>query len=755
MPLLLRRLLFAVFVLIAAFPLLAAFDFLNGSGVPSLDSGGNTLLSRALLGCLVSLAAVLWLLIPPRPVDPPRRRATVALVALLAAWGLAATLSVCPFDSWLRWLQLFASALLFATAIEVGDGPGGLLRGLHVLLAIGVGVTLWGLALYFAARQPDAAVSGTFYQADVAAGWLLMLAPIALALAIGSRTPEHTLLYFLVALVLGGGLLLTYSRGGQLCLALVFALLTLATWRRVGARAPLIAAALGVSIVVFAGLVTGGGRVQVVPRKMVARTAELGTRDTSVRARVEFWSGALRMAAARPLAGWGPTSFGRIFPRYQPGVKFYSKYVHNEYLTLLSEGGVLTLGAFVAFLGILGWSAWWATRRAVDPADEAAPVRPVFGLYGAAAGLAAAALHLCVDVDWEFPVVQLTWFALAGLLVAGATEARPFAASRPPRAMLWRWVACLALLAGMTQIPRPYLASLFARQAAAEERAGHLDARVQRLGEAVAALPGSSEYRRRLADALLASAEMRPTRDVAAGQQAMAQAREAVRLDPERAVNHESVARAQVYLGDLDGAITSLREATARDAINFPNFYNLMADVRIAQRRLPEAYDLLQVPARMYTSEAFIGMWFFRVDSLKDQLSRTFLRLGEIAVLLKRPGEALEALRRAVEVDPHGIQARYQLGLLAMQGGDPGTAWLQFREILRMKPQHPISQWLLGLAYQELGQPDRAGALLAEAYRSQPDLREVGRKGRAVRIGADFFTPERSPAPAGAGSSFE
>lgn len=665
---------------------------------------------------------ILWLLLP----DASRvgRAVALGLAALLLAWGGAAYFSVDPFESGLKWLQLLASALCFLAAREAARAEQGMRIAANVLVASATVLAMMHFAFHFLGQHSDAAVIGAFYQADVAAGYFVMVCPLALSLAVGARTAESRVAYVAATLCVGCALILSYSRGGSLAFWAVTGL-SVPAWMMLGKiswpRAMVFPIVICVVIVALSGVLTSAGR-RLVPATAVARTAKLGSKDSSVQARLMFWRGAVQMAAARPLLGWGPSCFGRVLPRYQDDVRFYSRYPHNEYLTFAAEGGLLSLAAFLAFLVGLGMVAWRGLR---DTAGD--DVCVVLGVVGS---LLAALVHLVIDVDWEFAVLQMTWFALAGLLVARVQPAEPL--DLPP---LLRLSAAFPLLGLLLCAPIPYRASLLVQEADVFRAKRDQAAAVAALEAAAALTPADSTVTRALAETLMDSG------DPALAPGALAAARAAVASDPERAVNHKTLAHALQVSQDLPGAMRAIQDALRRDAVNFPDFYNMQAAFHDQLGHPPEVGErLLRVPAQAYPAHTFADMWFFRRDALHPQLQRTFARLGELAQRRGNLQEARDWMERAVAMDPENIRSRFELGMVLMALGQPGDALVQYREIFARKPDQPISRWLLGLAYREVGEEARARALLDEALRQSPDLARVGQPGAPpLRIPDDFF----------------
>ena len=131
--------------------------------------------------------------------------------------------------------------------------------------------------------------------------------------------------------------------------------------------------------------------------------------------RVVAWRAAEAMARDYPLTGVGfgafPDAFGRYVP---PGESKRWEHVHNDYVELGLEGGVVALV-------LAAWLAWGFWRRALgglagarDPA-----------VLGLVLGLAALSLHAVVDFNHQVPAVGLLFTALCALVVARGEDTGP------------------------------------------------------------------------------------------------------------------------------------------------------------------------------------------------------------------------------------------------------------------------------------------------------------------------------------------
>jgi tetratricopeptide (TPR) repeat protein len=100
---------------------------------------------------------------------------------------------------------------------------------------------------------------------------------------------------------------------------------------------------------------------------------------------------------------------------------------------------------------------------------------------------------------------------------------------------------------------------------------------------------------------------------------------------------------------------------------------------------------------------------------------RTYMDRAQAALRANRPDVAADQYRAVLKLDPKNIEARANLGVVAMSKGDWSGAAEEFDAALKLQPSQSKVQGLLGLCEIRLGQVDEAQKLLTEAF---PKLEE-------------------------------
>jgi len=246
-----------------------------------------------------------------------------------------------------------------------------------------------------------------------------------------------------VALFLFACFLMTRSASGMLGLigagAMVF-------FCSVGRRARRLATILVIAVLVawFIWFYSTGADLDA-----LLRSIALGAGET-VRARYYLIRDALRMAAVKPLLGWGTGNFISIYPAFRSPeegelqlLRAIGNHTHNEPLQILVETGFIGLTIYVAFLCFLIVPA---ARLIIERRDLQSFRLPLL------AGFVGMTVQGFFYVGLRFWDVAPFYWAHAGLLLAGIsgateTERASGGRSRISRAALAISLACCGLIA--------------------------------------------------------------------------------------------------------------------------------------------------------------------------------------------------------------------------------------------------------------------------------------------------------------------
>jgi Flp pilus assembly protein TadD len=182
-------------------------------------------------------------------------------------------------------------------------------------------------------------------------------------------------------------------------------------------------------------------------------------------------------------------------------------------------------------------------------------------------------------------------------------------------------------------------------------------------------------------------------------EEAEADSRRAVALDPNRSVAWNNLGRIQFERGDLAGAVPFYEKALAIQPA-FPVALANRAAVAARQGDLVLALDLL---------DRALALEPLSSDARRDRI----IVLKELG----RPDEALEEIRAYLQVAPGDGVMHNELGVTLLHRGESGEALISFQRAARLEPGNPVFLQNSSYALLALGRPEEAlvAALEAEA----------------------------------------
>ena len=139
--------------------------------------------------------------------------------------------------------------------------------------------------------------------------------------------------------------------------------------------------------------------------------------------------------------------------------------------------------------------------------------------------------------------------------------------------------------------------------------------------------------------------------------------------------------------------------------------------------RLPEAVQVLR-DQRKRAANDYLVHWF-----LAEALNRSGAEPGSA-----EEREAIDALRRSVDLNPELFQSRLLLGKILARRGEFEEAIRQLERARSIDPSDVSATYQLGLVYRRQGDAEKAAALFATVGEQKAEDREKFTKGGLLRI---------------------
>jgi O-antigen ligase/cytochrome c-type biogenesis protein CcmH/NrfG len=609
----------------------------------------------------------------------------VTAVALTSIWTVRLEASV---EALLLWTMYLAIVLTVASTIASLAVARWFLDSLVVIAS---GLCLFAAFVFWGSGNPQMRWYSTFYWPNPFAAFLLLVLPLALLRFLQAPRLRDAFAHGLTAALLLAALVFTYSRGAWIVLGAVVPLgviiLRPLRWGPVITRFAMLAALVGVLIVMLPQTVAS---VNTAGALATRATSIVDPSDYSIQGRLNFWRAGLAIFRDHPLVGTGPGTFPAVHAAYQKDVRYYARDAHNFYIQVMSEMGVIGVGALLVLGASIG-SMWRRTLRAAGGKEE----YPL--LVGVGLGVLAFFLHSAFDMNWMFPATAAMAFGLIGVLAwydasVGGHSAGMLAGvqTEAPLTAGWRghWgriAGLFALLIALATTGAIWMAHRHARWAQEAAQRRDWATAIDHYATAARWAPFSSRYLDAYASALIQA-------DDAPQPLAADLLRRAMRVDRmnEALPLHlalvlttgRSTPPAQREAEDL------LRHALELDRFNRPDIYRTLARLYRDEKRYDDATQVYREATVLYLGKN-LGQGSALYLILWPEVAKLF---QDAAALSAERGDITEATRLLEQLlgdDPTVVDAVLQLSALYVQTNRTADARALLQATVSRIPSDP------------------------------------------------------------------
>ncbi len=275
--------------------------------------------------------------------------------------------------------------IYFSATLVFVDTPHRLHLLVRTIMIFGFCLALFGLTqsftsptkVYWIRELNQSTAFGPFINRHHFAGYmeLTIALPLGLLFA-GAVDREKKLLFIFIAGMMGVALVMTASRGGIISLVaeVIFFAIATAIWRKqsderhhrrlsrlksVAVRAGL---AMALLVSLFIGVMALGGEMSI--NRLIVDSVNTNDPTTG---RAHFWSVTLEIIKAHPFIGTGLGAFGVVYTRFDSrNGLFRLEQAHNDYLQVLSDGGIIGAALALAFVALLFYRGFVRARSRDD-----------------------------------------------------------------------------------------------------------------------------------------------------------------------------------------------------------------------------------------------------------------------------------------------------------------------------------------------------------------------------------------------------
>lgn len=604
-----------------------------------LDFGGHSSRAAVSLAVLSFISLSFWLVLGCK--SPTRLKFILALMALFLGLSfLSAIFSPYKYLSLSKWIDYAAIFIVFFLSASITRGK--MLELAPVILFFSaLWTTIIGVYFFFTTNFAgiEASFYSTFYQQDTFAGFILTVLPLGIVVYLGSLDLKYRIFYGIGSVLMCVALVLSHSRGAWLIfLFTTIPLIFYVVRNKINRQ-------FWIKLIIFLILVCMGAayfsmsqkKGSFVPSLREDAASVVSVQDASYQARWSFYKAALSILKDHPLLGIGFGNFGDFYPRYVKDGRFYSRYVHNFYLQLGCESGLPQALIFIVILFLIFKEGLRVLKYAKEEENLL--------IGGALIGLLANLAHSFIDVDWQFLAIPAYFFFLAGFVFATGLRLDGEEELAEIKFKFSRFVAAYILILSIPFILFPFFADCLNKSARFFQDNKKNKEAYALYEKAVKFNPFNYEYHKNLAGLYFEDSGIISLNDAAG------EAEKSVRLCPEKAILRQFFAKFLYAKGDYDGFLREMNMAIAKDPVNYPSFYNDLGFYYLNSKEYEKSEIYYLKAIGLFPEETLSPMWYFRVNSVKRQLSASYLGLAGLYSVQGKKKEAGKCFKKAQELN--------------------------------------------------------------------------------------------------------
>jgi O-antigen ligase len=376
----------------------------------------------------------------------------LAVLAFLAMVFVAYLDSVHEFQSRQELLMLETCGIGYYAARFYFYRTWNLEALLGVLVILGTGVAGYAIWQHFSESNVVlwreqyigywGRASGTYICPNHFAGLVLMIVPLTLSVLIWSQTHRLIKIFLGYSIcMMGLGLYFSYSRGGLLSLIIALAVLIFLGMRKKG---------LAICAIGIAGAILIAGVFYSLQLSNSAQSERfVSALSKGESSRPHMWRSAWEIFQDNPWFGVGPMMYDTWHAHYRGSLLNRATYVHNDYLHLLADygivGGILMLAIVVLLLihFVKGIKKFRVMAQHHQSHSRRVSFQRAF-FVGTIAAWVGVAAHLMVDFDMHIFANAFLMSVLIGLAISFSQREQE---EDSVRIVLWRmWGGAFCLI---------------------------------------------------------------------------------------------------------------------------------------------------------------------------------------------------------------------------------------------------------------------------------------------------------------------
>jgi len=443
-------------------------------------------------------------------------------------------------------------------------------------------------------------------------------------------------------------------------------------------------------------------------------------KDPATRHRFVMWHTGIDIIKEHPLLGTGIGTFKKIHPKYQSKYlrtekygrfEGLSRFIHNDYLEITTNTGILGLGTFLWLIVAL----YWIGLKRLKQIDESkySPNLLIIIL----SSLTAVLIHSFFHYSFYLPTTSMLFWLWLGLLNTGGTKLEKTKENIRP-SIIRQGVIIVITIFLLVWVTKPFMASLYFDRATYYHMSGDYKNAIAMHKKSIEFNPRDEKAHNNLGNIY---------RDIGLYREALKEYERALKINPYGVEAHNNLGILYVNRGLYDEAIKEYMlaiEINPNLAGVHNNLGNTYAKKGLYNKALKEYQEAVNLDRRFVEAYNNLGVTLADMGELRRAV-RQFRKALRINPNYEQARLNLEKATKILKEKPHLAEMHNNLGNTYRKKGLYNKALREYKKAININPRFAEAYNNLGVTLADMGELRRAVRQFRKALRINPNYEQA------------------------------
>lgn len=444
-------------------------------------------------------------------------------------------------------------------------------------------------------------------------------------------------------------------------------------------------------------------------------------KDPATRHRFVMWRTGIDIIKEHPLLGTGIGTFKKIHPKYQSkylGTEKYgrfeglSRFIHNDYLEITANTGILGLGTFLWLIVTLYWTGLKRLKQISE--SKYSPNLLIIIL----SSLTAVLIHSFFHYSFYLPATSMLFWLWLGLLnTTGGAKLQKTKENIRPSIIRQGAIIVITILL-LVWVTKPFIASLYFDRAGYYHMSGDYKNAIVMYKKSIKLSPGDEKAHDNLGNVY---------RDIGLYREALKECERALKINPYSVEAHNNLGILYVNRGLYDEAINEYMlaiEINPNLAGVRNNLGNTYRKKGLYDKALEEYREAVNLDPRFVEARNNLGVSLAEMGELREA-AQQFRRALRRNPKYERARANLKKVKEILRQKRHLARVHNNLGNTYRKKGLRDKALKEYQEAIKIDRWFAAGYNNLGITLADMGKLREAVQQFRKALRINPNYEQA------------------------------